>query len=389
MNAMTIAKVELRRFLRDRSNIFFVFVLPLMLVIFIGAQFGGEAQFQIGVVHEADDEIASAVVAAVAADDVDVVAYDDLEALVDAVGRAQLSGGIVIDPGFGHQLAALQPAEIAFIGRPDARAMALRTMVAGAVADIIEPFDAAHAAALVHEMRSPEELLGLARIAVEVVDGPKLVVEAHGGDPLAQEFAGLGQFDLGASSQLFLFVFLTSLAASATMIQSRQLGVARRMLATPMTAGGIVVGQAAGRLGIAMTQAAYIVVATTLLFQVNWGDPLAAGLVVLLFCMVAAAAAMLIGSVFRTDSQASGFGVGAGLILAALGGSMAPLEIFPDVMQRIALVTPHAWANNAMAEIVRRGGGVADVAVELTVLALYAAALLAFGTLALRRSLTK
>lgn len=389
MNAMTIARVELRRFLRDRSNIFFVFVLPLLLVIFIGAQFGGGAQIQLGAVHESDDALAAAVLEAVAADDIEIVDYDDREALLDAVARARISGGIVIEPGFAAALRRLEPADIAFVGRPDARAMALRTVVAGAVDEVAEPYNAARAASTVHDRTSPDELVGLARIAAEIVEGPRLVLEAQGGDPLAQEFAGLGQFDLGASSQLFLFVFLTSLTASATMIQSRQLGVARRMLATPMRARGIVAGQAAGRLGVAVTQAAYIIVATTLLFQVNWGDPLAAAAVVILFCLVAAAAAMLIGAVFRTDAQASGFGVGAGLILAAVGGSMAPLEIFPPVMRQIALATPHAWANNAMAEIVRRGGGLADVAVELSALAAYATVLFVLASLALRRTLTR
>ena len=45
----------------------------------------------------------------------------------------------------------------------------------------------------------------------------------------------LGQFDLGASSQLVLFMFLTGLTGSAALIQSRQLGVTTRMLGTPAT----------------------------------------------------------------------------------------------------------------------------------------------------------
>ena len=35
--------MELRRFLRDRSNIFFVFLFPLLLVVVLGLQFGGGA----------------------------------------------------------------------------------------------------------------------------------------------------------------------------------------------------------------------------------------------------------------------------------------------------------------------------------------------------------
>ena len=39
--ALAVTVVELRRFLADRSNIFFVFIFPLLLVLFIGSQFGG------------------------------------------------------------------------------------------------------------------------------------------------------------------------------------------------------------------------------------------------------------------------------------------------------------------------------------------------------------
>ena len=41
---LALAGVELRRFLRDRSNVFFVFVLPLLLVLMIGLQFSEEGQ---------------------------------------------------------------------------------------------------------------------------------------------------------------------------------------------------------------------------------------------------------------------------------------------------------------------------------------------------------
>ncbi|MGB3595322.1 MAG: ABC transporter permease, partial [Ornithinimicrobium sp.] len=40
--AGAIAAVELRRFLADRSNIFFVFIFPLVLVVVIGSSFGGD-----------------------------------------------------------------------------------------------------------------------------------------------------------------------------------------------------------------------------------------------------------------------------------------------------------------------------------------------------------
>ena len=132
-----------------------------------------------------------------------------------------------------------------------------------------------------------------------------------------------------------------------------------------------------------------IVVATVLLFQVNWGDPLAAAVVILLFCVVSAGASMLVGAALRNESQAGGAGIGLGIGMAALGGSMVPLEIFPEGMRPIAFLTPHAWANEAMAELVRRDGGLADVLTEVAVLAAYAAGLLALATWRLRVVLTR
>lgn len=37
---LAVAGVKVRRFLRDRSNIFFVFIFPLLLILLLGSQFG-------------------------------------------------------------------------------------------------------------------------------------------------------------------------------------------------------------------------------------------------------------------------------------------------------------------------------------------------------------
>ncbi|MEX2324172.1 MAG: ABC transporter permease, partial [Nitriliruptoraceae bacterium] len=197
------------------------------------------------------------------------------------------------------------------------------------------------------------------------------------------------QFDYGASTQLFLFIFLTSLAASAAVIQVRNLGIASRMLSAPILPRTLVFGLAGGRVGVAMTQALYIVVATWLLFRVNWGDPLATTVLVLVFCLLSAAAAVVLGSLFRNDAQASGVGVGVGLVFAALGGSMAPLELFPEGLQRVAMITPHRWANTAMAELVRRDGTIVDIVPELGVLLAYTAVLTVAAAVLMRRALTR
>ncbi|HEX7464564.1 MAG TPA: ABC transporter permease, partial [Actinomycetota bacterium] len=104
--------------------------------------------------------------------------------------------------------------------------------------------------------------------------------------------------------------------------------------------------------------------------------------------LVGTGAAMLMGSVLENAQQAGSFGVFFGLILAALGGCMVPLEIFPNTMRTIAHVTPHAWALDAFGDVLGRNGTVADIWPQLAVLALYAAGLLSLAAVLFRRKLT-
>jgi ABC-2 type transport system permease protein len=385
----TITRTELVRLFRDRGNIFFVLVFPLLLVVLIGASFGGEGGgTRVGVVTAGDGEATTRLVAAL--DDVEAigtVAVDDAGALRDEVARGVLAAGVVVPADLDD--ATGQRVEIGYVGRQDGTSLSLQAVVEGAVSEQAAVIDAATVAAR-ETGASPAEVISVTEqlaSAVPAVEVTATEVSGEGG--LADEFAGLGQFDLGASSQLFLFTFLTALAGGAALIQTRQYGVARRMLATSTPPGVVLAGEAGGRIAVALLQAAYIVVATALLFRVNWGDPVGTSVVIVLFCVLAGGAGMLLGATLRNESQAAGVGVGLGLGMAALGGSMVPLEVFPDGVRKVAMVTPHAWANQAMAELVRRGGTLADVTTEVAVLAVYAAVVLALATVLLRRTLTR
>lgn len=390
MTALAIAKVELVRLFRERANLFFVLVMPLLLVAAIGAAFGGGTQSRVGIVA-ADDGAAlvrGLVAALDGADGVEVVTVADQEALERAVARGQMSAGVVIPPDLPTRLASGNDLAVGYVGRGDATAISVRVVIEAALADQSAVVTAARFAGDLSG-GDPADLLATAGRLQALVPGVEVTTTDVGGDPALQELAALGRFDLGASSQLFLFVFLNALASGAALIQTRRLGIAHRMLATPAGVPTILAGQAAGRYLIAVFQAGYIIVASTLLFGVQWGDPLATGSLVLIFCAVAAGAGLLLGSVLENDSQAAGIGVGLGLVLAALGGSMMALDFFPDGMRRVARFTPHGWANEAMAEIVRRGGGVADVVEHLAVLGGFAVVLVGAATVALTRTLSR
>jgi len=150
----------------------------------------------------------------------------------------------------------------------------------------------------------------------------------------------------------------------------------------------VLAGETLGRFVVVVFQGVYIMTVTWLVFGVDWGDPIGAAAVLVAFGLVATGAALLVGALFRNDQQAGSIGVFAGLGLAALGGSMAPLEIFSPLMRNVAHATPHAWGNDGFAELVRRGGTVLDIGPELGVLLAMGVVLIAVAAWCLRRTIT-
>jgi ABC-2 type transport system permease protein len=381
---LAIAGVELRRFLKDRSNIFFVFIFPLLLVVVIGAQFGGGGSTGRVAVAAEDSTLRTALVE-VLEDDGLTVTFADADGVREQVARGRTDAGVFIDAAAATAYTAGEGVRLEVV--PSAQSQSQATVQRIRTAAEAVRVEQAQVVVLTERGVTADDAQAALEAARESVTGPTLRVESV--NEIQQEFSGLGQFDLGASSQLLLFVFLSSLAGSVTLIQARRQGVIARTLAAPVSTAQALGGQALGRFVIALFQGAYIMGATALLFGVDWGNIWLSLTVLTVFSTVAAGAAMLVGALMDNEGAASGVGIGAGLVLAALGGCMMPLEFFPDTMRTIANITPHAWAYEAFAEIQRQEGTLADILPQLGVLLGMALVLLALGTWALRRSLVR
>jgi ABC-2 type transport system permease protein len=386
MKVFAIAGSNVRRMLRERSNIFFVFIFPLALILLIGAQFGGDVDPVIGLYMADDDQLAVAIAEEVESEDtLDVRRFETAEELTSSVERGSSQAGLFIPGGLDEVAEAGERVEIGFVSRPDGFGPQIQSVVGAAVSRVMTPVAAASFAS--EKNGAPfDEALEVAIAEEAAAPGLGTQVTAVGEALFPPT---LGRFDLGASSQLVLFVFLTALAGSAALILSRQLGISRRMLSTPTSTGTIVVGEGTGRWAVAMVQGLYIILVTFLIFRVDWGDPLGAVLILVTFSAVGAGAGMLMGAVFSNDAQASGIGIILSLGLAALGGAMLPIELFSPTMQKVAHITPHAWALDGFAELVRRNGTVVDILPELGVLTAYAVVLLALAAWRLRVALTR
>ena len=126
-----------------------------------------------------------------------------------------------------------------------------------------------------------------------------------------------------------------------------------------------------------------------LFFGVTWGNPLGtAARDPVASVWSAPAPPCSLGSLFDTEQQAGPVALLLGLGLAALGGSMAPLEVFPATARAIAHITPHAWANDAFSKLLKHGGDLITVLPQIAVLLAFATLATAIAVWRLQRSLT-
>jgi ABC-2 type transport system permease protein len=387
VKALVMTGSVLRRLARDRLALFFIVLLPVVIILIIGLAFGdaGSERLPVGVVDQAAGRLGSELRAELETSPaLDPRAYQDVDALRKAVRRGVVAAGIVLPAGYDQALREGRPAEVTFVvDRTRPAPAPVRSAVAAVVARQAAEVKAAGFAA--GQRGVPfDTALGRARaLAAQGADQVRVEATTIGG----REEALPNGFNYTAPANLVLFVFITSLAGAAGLIEARRLGVTRRLLATPTTVTTILFGETLGRFAIALVQGMIIFLVGWLLFGVDWGDPPAALLLTVIFALVATGVGMLGGSVLRNAEQATSIGPPVGIALGMLGGCMWPLAIVPEPMRAFGHLFPQAWAMDAFIALIARDAGLAGIAGELAVLAAFAAVLLALAIWRLRRAL--
>ncbi|HSK52995.1 MAG TPA: ABC transporter permease [Clostridia bacterium] len=386
MKPLAIAWTNVIRLFRDRQGLFFVFALPIVIIVVFGLAFGGQASSTLGVADEDGGPFGRELVTMLepSGDGVVLRTFGSAAALRDAVQRNQVDLGVAIPAGYSAALAEGRTASVEVVARPgETISIALRPLIDDVVHRQAAVLTAARYA-MAERGIGFEEALADARGQAAAIGAVEVRTETTA-ETLIEP--GMSGYLMGAQSQLVMFIFMISMTAATQLIVTRQLGISRRMYASPTSARSIILGEGLGRFAVAMLQGLFIFVTTALIFGVSWGDPVAATLVVVAFALVATGAAMLVGSVATNPEQASSMGVGLSMLLAAFGGAMVPPEVFPEIMRTASHVTPHAWAIDAFRALTLRDETIAGILPQLAVLAGFAAVLLGLATVRFRRAI--
>ncbi|MCS7466173.1 ABC transporter permease [Stieleria sp. ICT_E10.1] len=163
-----------------------------------------------------------------------------------------------------------------------------------------------------------------------------------------------GGFEHAIPGELVMFTMLVMVISGSTLVLTeRKQGLLRRLAATPITRGQIVLGKWLGKMILGMVQIGVGMVIATVLFGMNWGPQFVGVLLVLAtwaaFC---ASLGLLLGTLAQTDAQVMGLGILVSMVLAALGGCWWPIEITPEWAQDLQKALPSGWTMDAMHRLI-------------------------------------
>lgn len=192
---------------------------------------------------------------------------------------------------------------------------------------------------------------------------------------------GMRQSVPGILVMFILMVLVTG--GTERLFVDRKDGLLRRLASSPLTRGEIVLSRILSRAIIGMLMALFALILGATLFRIDWGSRwLLLLLLLAVYTLSAAGMAVLLSTLARSIGQAIGLGVVSTILMAALGGCWWPIEVVPRPMQALSLLLPTGWAMQGFHRLMELDRGFTAALPAILALAAFA---LGFGMLAAKR----
>jgi ABC-2 type transport system permease protein len=341
---------EVQLLLRDRGALVSLFVMPLVFMGVFGSMFsgdGGEEEPRLIAVHRAPRDQRAAGAVKVIADSRLFRIREEAspERVRELVADEDVVAGLVFPDRFDPF--AGRPAELVI---DTAGSPAVRGPIEGALAGLIS-----------------RSLVG-GRLP------PVLVAVQPPG--LQEPLAGASAFQLVVPGNAVLFGFFLALTVGISFVGERRSGTFRRLLAAPVRRPTLLFAKLVPYFLVGMTQMLLLFGFGAVVFGMAIaGSLLALALLTAALVFAAVSLGLFVGSFSGTERQVGAIGSVVLLVMGMLGGCMVPRAVMPASMREIGNFTPHAWALDGYYELlVRAGTGVADVWLEILVVAGFGAA---------------
>lgn len=165
------------------------------------------------------------------------------------------------------------------------------------------------------------------------------------------------------------FLMFSVFDGSRSILQEQTRGTLPRLMTTPTPHSQIILGKMLGTFFTGLLQFALLVLASSLLFGINWGSSPAGVLLIMVLTVFAASGlGALLTSAARNESQAGIVVSAVSLIFGALGGSFFPASNLSGIVDLASRLTINRWAMEGFTKLTIGQAGFYDILPEAGVL---------------------
>jgi ABC-2 type transport system permease protein len=427
MKVIDIALKDLLRSFRSAFLVAFMFVMPLATVVIFYFAFGGggdDGGFALPTtdvivvnLDEASDQFGGFSAGKLLIELLQRGELSELFALTEvddpararaAVDSQEAGVALIIPAGFTAAVTGLEEQAAVELYQDPTLSLG-PAIVRGVLSQFIDSFAGSKIATTVVDEQLVERGVAvdeavLQRIAMEYADWTEEQGKSWHGDgsvaPIelqppaegAQKTASPIAHMLGLimSGMMVFYVFFTGAAAAQSILKEEEEGTLSRQFTTPTPRSQILAGKFVAVFATTIVQTVVLIVASSLIFGLDWGAPVPAALAMLGMVVLGASFGICLNSFLKDTKQA---GIVYGGVLNLVGwlgigrmfvGTVPGTEAFADAARTISLFSPHGWAMRGW-EQVMAGGGVGDVLLTVLVMVGLGAALFALGTIRFQR----
>jgi ABC-2 type transport system permease protein len=182
-----------------------------------------------------------------------------------------------------------------------------------------------------------------------------------------------------------MFLMYTVSYGGRSILAERAEGTLPRLMISPTHIIQVLGGKILGIFFMGVAQVGILILASAILFQVKWGNPIGIAVLILAAVFGATGWGMLITAFARTPAQVANTGTIVMLIFSILGGTFINLENFPPFIQTISKITPVAWGLDGFTTLAL-GGTLSNLVEPITALLIMGAVLFGIAVVLFNRN---
>jgi ABC-2 type transport system permease protein len=338
--ASLIARKDLLRRIRDRTAILTAVVLPFGLASIFSLTLSGvdEEGFEATFVVVDDDggDLADAFTATLRGiGSITVEGAADLDTAEDQAADGDVDAAIAIPAGFSDDVRGGTGGGLVVRTSPDAQ-------VAGLVAASIARSFAARLDAIAVAVTAATE--------ADPAADPAALAQRAQEQPAATEVVEAATDDRAFSTATFFaigmavfFLFFAVEFGVRGLLEEREDGTLARLLVAPIPAAAILAGKGLAAFLVGLVSTGLLVIATSVLLDATWGDPLGVALLVVAGVIAAVGVMALVSTFARSAAQAGNYASIVAVVGGLLGGTFFPIASAPGLIASIRFLSPQGW----------------------------------------------